>query len=131
MLRGVNSAMVRIRQRREILVEACRLATAVGGYASAMVALIEPGTRTARPTAWSGSVDEQLAQQLTFSIADSAARRHERHRPRPAHRHCRWSATTCSQLEMPLAARAALHGFAVSAASWPIRCWWTARRWAR
>ncbi|HEV7608671.1 MAG TPA: EAL domain-containing protein [Steroidobacteraceae bacterium] len=72
MLSGVNSAMVRIRQRREILVEACRLATSVGGYASAMVALIEPGTRTARPTAWSGSVDSQSAQQLTFSIADSA-----------------------------------------------------------
>src|SRR6185369_2449396 len=71
MLSGVNSAMVRIRQRREILVEACRLATAVGGYASAMVALIEPGTRTARPTAWSGSFDGQLAHQLTFSIAES------------------------------------------------------------
>ncbi len=73
MLSGVNSAMVRIRQRREILVEACRLATAVGGYASAMVALIEPGTRTARPTAWSGSVDNHAAQQLTFSIADNAS----------------------------------------------------------
>jgi diguanylate cyclase (GGDEF)-like protein/PAS domain S-box-containing protein len=73
MLSGVNSAMVRIRQRREILVEACRLATSVGGYASAMVALIEPGTRTARPTAWSGSVDSSQAQQLTFSIADDAS----------------------------------------------------------
>lgn len=73
MLSGVNSAMVRIRQRREILVEACRLATSVGGYASAMVALIEPGTRTARPTAWSGSVDNQTSQQLTFTIADNAA----------------------------------------------------------
>lgn len=71
MLSGVNSAMVRIRQRREILAEACRLATSVGGYASAMVALIEPGTRTARPTAWSGSVDNQGAQQLTFSIAEN------------------------------------------------------------
>ncbi len=72
MLSGVNSAMVRIRQRREILIEACRLATSVGGYASAMVALIEPGTRTARPEAWSGSVDNHVAQQLTFSIGDSA-----------------------------------------------------------
>ncbi|HET9864000.1 MAG TPA: diguanylate cyclase, partial [Steroidobacteraceae bacterium] len=72
MLSGVNGAMVRIRQRREILVEACRLATSVGGYASAMVALIEPGTRTARPTAWSGSVDQQTAAQLTFTIAESA-----------------------------------------------------------
>ncbi len=73
MLSGVNSAVVRIRQRREILVEACRLATSVGGYASAMVALIEPGTRTARPTAWSGSVDQQMAQQVTYTIADSGA----------------------------------------------------------
>src|SRR6186713_319488 len=73
MLSGVNGAMVRIRQRREILVEACRLATSVGGYASAMVALIEPGTRTARPAAWSGAFDQQLASKLTFTIADSAA----------------------------------------------------------
>ena len=72
MLSGVNGAMVRIRQRREILAEACRLATSVGGYASAMVALIEPGTRTARPTAWSGSVDQQQAGQMTFTIAESA-----------------------------------------------------------
>ncbi len=73
MLSGVNGAMLRIRQRREILVEACRLATSVGGYASAMVALIEPGTRTARPAAWSGNFDAQLATQLTFTIADSAS----------------------------------------------------------
>ncbi len=73
MLSGVNGALVRIGQRREILVEACRLATTVGGYASAMVALIEPGTRSARPAAWSGSVDPQLVQQLTFNISDSAA----------------------------------------------------------
>jgi diguanylate cyclase (GGDEF)-like protein/PAS domain S-box-containing protein len=71
MLSGVNGAMVRIRQRREILVEACRLATTVGGYASAMVALVEPGTRTARPAAWSGALDAQEAQQLTFTIGDT------------------------------------------------------------
>jgi diguanylate cyclase (GGDEF)-like protein/PAS domain S-box-containing protein len=72
MLSGVNGALVRIRQRREILVEACRLATTEGGYASALVALIEPGTRTARPTAWSGSIDQQVVQQLTYSIAEHA-----------------------------------------------------------
>jgi PAS domain S-box-containing protein/diguanylate cyclase (GGDEF)-like protein len=72
MLSGVNSAMVRIRQRREILIEACRLATTAGGYASAMVALIEPGTHSARPAAWSGSIDNQAAQQLTFSIAENS-----------------------------------------------------------
>jgi diguanylate cyclase (GGDEF)-like protein/PAS domain S-box-containing protein len=71
LLSGVNGAMVRIRQRREILVEACRLATTVGGYASAMVALIEPGTRTARPAAWSGALDPQAVQQMTFTIGET------------------------------------------------------------
>jgi diguanylate cyclase (GGDEF)-like protein/PAS domain S-box-containing protein len=107
MLSGVNSAVVRIRQRREILVEACRLATSVGGYASAVVALIEPGTRTARPTAWSGSVDSQALQQLTFSIADSAVDDSS-----VIGRVLRTGASmVCNDLnalEMPLAARAAL-----------------------
>ena len=108
MLCGVNSAMVRIRQRREILVEACRLATSVGGYASAMVALIEPGTRTARPAAWSGSVDAQLG-----TAAHLQHRRHRQPKIRASSAACceparRWSATTCRQLEMPLAARASL-----------------------
>src|SRR6185436_4035601 len=71
MLSGVNGAMVRIRQRSEILVEACRLATTVGGYASAMVALVEPGTRTARPTAWSGALAAQAIQQMTFTIGEA------------------------------------------------------------
>jgi PAS domain S-box-containing protein len=107
MLSGVNSAMVRIRQRREILVEACRLATSVGGYASAMVALIEPGTRSARPTAWSGSVDNAQAQQLTFSIAENAGEDSS-----VIGRVLRSGATMiCNDLqslEMSLAARAAL-----------------------
>jgi PAS domain S-box-containing protein/diguanylate cyclase (GGDEF)-like protein len=107
MLSGVNSAMVRIRQRREILIEACRLATSVGGYASAMVALIEPGTRTARPTAWSGSVESQTAQQLTFSIAENA-----RDDTSVIGRVLRsGTSMVCNDLQtldMPLAARAAL-----------------------
>jgi len=49
-----------------------RVATGLWERAGTALALIEPGTRTARPTAWSGSVDNQASQQLTFSIADSA-----------------------------------------------------------
>jgi PAS domain S-box-containing protein/diguanylate cyclase (GGDEF)-like protein len=107
MLSGVNSAMVRIRQRREILVEACRLATSVGGYASAMVALIEPGTRTARPTAWSGSVDNQAAQQLTFSIAESAGE-DSSVIGRVLRTGCSMICNDLQQLDMGLAARASL-----------------------
>jgi DNA-binding response OmpR family regulator len=49
MLSGINTALVRIHDRDELLSETCRLAHSVGGYVIAMVALINPTTRMARP----------------------------------------------------------------------------------
>jgi diguanylate cyclase (GGDEF)-like protein len=54
MLSGINSALVRIQNRKEVLSETCRLAHNVGGYAISMVALIDPASRMARPAAWTG-----------------------------------------------------------------------------
>jgi diguanylate cyclase (GGDEF)-like protein len=54
MLSGINSALVRIQNRQEVLNETCRLAHRVGGYALSMVALMNPQTRSARPLAWTG-----------------------------------------------------------------------------
>jgi diguanylate cyclase (GGDEF)-like protein len=54
MLSGINAALVRIQNRDELLSETCRLAHRVGGYAIAMVALINPTTRMARPIGWAG-----------------------------------------------------------------------------
>ena len=54
MLSGINAAVVRIQNRDELLNEACRLAHRVGGYAVAMVALIDPVTRMARAIGWAG-----------------------------------------------------------------------------
>jgi len=54
MLSGINSALVRIQNRDEVMQETCRLAHRVGGYAVAMVALINPATRMARPAGWAG-----------------------------------------------------------------------------
>ena len=69
---GINAALVRIRDRKELMVETCRLAHQVGGYAVAMVALIEPATRTARPVSWAGF--EFLRQpNIDFPVADSEA----------------------------------------------------------
>jgi diguanylate cyclase (GGDEF)-like protein len=69
MLSGINSALMRIQNRDEVLTETCRLATKVGGYALAMVALIDPTTRMARPVAWAGY--EFLAHpEREFPIAD-------------------------------------------------------------
>jgi diguanylate cyclase (GGDEF)-like protein len=54
MLSGINSALMRIQDRDEVLKETCRVAHRVGGYAVAMVALINPATRMARPAGWAG-----------------------------------------------------------------------------
>ncbi len=70
MLSGISAAMLRIRQRRELLDEACRLATTIGGYVTAVVSLIVPGTHTARPEAWSGSVDQELLAGQSYALQD-------------------------------------------------------------
>jgi len=54
MLSGINTALVRIANRNDVLAEACRLARDVGGYSLSMVALIDPASRMAKPVAWSG-----------------------------------------------------------------------------
>jgi hypothetical protein len=54
MLSGINTALVRIHDRDELLTETCRLAHKLGGYAIAIVALINPLTRLARPVGWAG-----------------------------------------------------------------------------
>src|SRR6266850_1865133 len=65
MLSGINSAVVRIRDRIELLNEACRLAVAIGGYATAMVLLKEPGERSVQPVAWSDPDDRTTATLRT------------------------------------------------------------------
>src|SRR5256886_10437945 len=54
MLSGINSALVRIQNRDEVMAETCRLAHGVGGYSIAMLALINPATRMAPPVGWAG-----------------------------------------------------------------------------
>ncbi len=46
---AINAAILRIRDRHELLAEACRLATEVGGYDRAVISLVEPDGRHARP----------------------------------------------------------------------------------
>src|SRR4051812_25433441 len=69
MLSGVNAAVVRIADREELLNEACRLAHRVAGYSFAFVALVEPGTATARPVAWAGENVQEL-KDVVFSLSD-------------------------------------------------------------
>ena len=72
MLSGINSALVRIQNRDEVMAETCRLAHSVGGYTVAMLALINPTTRMARPVGWAGY--EFLARpEQEFPVADHEA----------------------------------------------------------
>jgi diguanylate cyclase (GGDEF)-like protein len=54
MLSGINGAVVRIRDRTELLGEACRLAVTVGGYPTALVGLCQPKTQRLEPAVYRG-----------------------------------------------------------------------------
>ncbi|HUN72007.1 MAG TPA: EAL domain-containing protein [Steroidobacteraceae bacterium] len=69
MLSGINTAVVRVRDRTELLEEACRIAHTVGNYICALVVLIDPATRIARGAAWAGTGREFLGE-LTFRVDD-------------------------------------------------------------
>src|SRR5262249_41374539 len=68
MLSGVNSLVVRVRDRKELLGETCRLAVTVGGYATAIVHMKTPGSPELQPTAWSGA-DDKLTEALRTALA--------------------------------------------------------------
>jgi diguanylate cyclase (GGDEF)-like protein len=68
MLSGINTGVIRIQSRDELLKEAC----GVGGYAVAMVALINPMTRMAHPVGWAG-YDFLPRPEGEFPVADHEA----------------------------------------------------------
>jgi hypothetical protein len=128
MLSGVNSAMVRIRQRREILAEACRLATSVGGYASAMVAS-SSRARAPRGPRLVGQRRQPGRPTDHVQHRGSARLKIERHRPRVAHRR---SAGLQRPAALEMVSRRAPRSWTPGfAASSRIPCWSTARRSAR
>jgi len=63
MLSGINGAVVRIRDRTELLREACRLSVTVGGYPAALVGLYQPKTQRLEPVAHQGA-DPVIAHAL-------------------------------------------------------------------
>ena len=66
---GINEAVVRIREREELLREACRLALQVGGYEHVMISLVTPDGRCARPWYRLGMAPDSF-DTLSFSIGD-------------------------------------------------------------
>ncbi len=68
-LSGINSTIVRVRERRELLREACRIAVQQGGFRMAWIGLVEPGALKAAPLVWEG-VDQGYLQELALELAD-------------------------------------------------------------
>jgi diguanylate cyclase (GGDEF)-like protein/PAS domain S-box-containing protein len=71
MLSTVNSAIVRISGRNELLAETCRIARQVGGYELSLISLVVPGSLTMTPAASAGMRPETLAE-LRFPLEDTA-----------------------------------------------------------
>ena len=72
MLSGINALVVRIRDRKELLQETCRLAVTVGGYANAILSVKTPGAPSVQPVGWSGANDSVTAA-LRDLIAESSS----------------------------------------------------------
>ncbi len=49
---STGSAIMRLRDRVELLSEVCRIAVQQGSYDRAVISLIDPGTKLLRPRAW-------------------------------------------------------------------------------
>ncbi len=55
LLSGINSMIVRVRNREELFKEACRIAVTEGGFAFAWIGLAEPGATKVAPAALAGA----------------------------------------------------------------------------
>jgi diguanylate cyclase (GGDEF)-like protein/PAS domain S-box-containing protein len=60
-LSGINTLIVRVRDRDELFREACRVAVDAGGFRMAMICIVERGTTTMVPVASAGKDKELLA----------------------------------------------------------------------
>ena len=72
MLSGINAAVVRSQDRLSLLQEVCSLAYRLGGYYIAVIAMLDPATRTARSVAAAGVLAESAAG-IVFTIAENGA----------------------------------------------------------
>jgi diguanylate cyclase (GGDEF)-like protein len=70
MLSGINTAVVRVRDRTKLLEEACRIAHTVGNYICAFVVMIDAHTRVASGAAWAGAGRHHQGE-LSFRVDDS------------------------------------------------------------
>ena len=70
-LSGINSAIVRIRDRQKLFEEACRIAVEHGNFGMAWISEFDPATLEVTPVAWAGiDVSEHVAGWKSTARAD-------------------------------------------------------------
>ncbi len=70
-LSGINSAIVRIRDRTEMFREACRIATTHGEFKAAWIATVDNETLDGAVVAWSGGDDSYISKVRVTARADA------------------------------------------------------------
>ncbi len=71
MLSGINTLIVRVRDRDELFREACRIAVDVGGLRMSWIGLVDPGSMTIVPVASAGIDDDlQIAMRDRLSLQE-------------------------------------------------------------
>src|SRR5438046_1534285 len=59
-LSGINSTIVRVREREELLREACRIVVRAGGFRLAWVGLVDAEANRVKPMAWDGVGEDYI-----------------------------------------------------------------------
>jgi diguanylate cyclase (GGDEF)-like protein/PAS domain S-box-containing protein len=73
-LSGINSLIVRVRDRDELFRGACRIAAEEGGLSSAWIGLLDRAAMTIRPAAWHNASDGLFdAVQAGFAVGEGTA----------------------------------------------------------
>lgn len=72
MLSGINTLIVRVRDRDELFREACRIAVEAGGFRMSLIAVVDPKTSTLTPTASAGK-DEGLIAEVAELLSHPEA----------------------------------------------------------
>jgi len=68
-LSGINSTIVRVRERRELFRKACRIAVQQGGFRMAWIGVVERGAARATPLVWEG-FDHGYLAAVNNAMAD-------------------------------------------------------------
>ena len=70
-LSGINSAIIRIRDRQELMAEACRIATTHGRFVMAWLGTVDRAAMAVKPVAWAGNVGDYF-EVAPLSLVETA-----------------------------------------------------------